>query len=77
MDVEIRSAIWRKRTVGVCKVKRWSLNEENVTKPCEKIKTEGKWRLEGDSNRIWEETAKYIRRSARKVLESLEREVGE
>ena len=77
MDVEIRSTLRKKKTVGVYKVKWGNLNGENVTKLSEKIKIEGKWRLEGDSNRIWEETAKYIRRSARKVLESLEREVGE
>ena len=57
MDVEIRSVIRRKRIVGVFKVKWWNLNEENRTKLCEKIETEGKWRLEGDSNRIWEEMA--------------------
>ena len=49
--------MWRKRrrTVGVYKVKWWNQNDKNVTKLSEKIKTEGKWRLEGDSNRIWEE----------------------
>jgi len=52
MDVEIRSAIRRKRTIGVYKVKCLNLNEENVTKLFEKIQTEGKWRLEGDSHRI-------------------------
>jgi len=33
-DVDIRSVIWRKRTVGVYKVKWWNLKEENVTKLC-------------------------------------------
>jgi len=47
MDVKIRSARRRKRTVGAYKVKLWNLNSENVTKLSEKIKTEGKWRLEG------------------------------
>ena len=32
------------------------------------IKTEGKWSLEGDSNRIWEEMAGCIRKSAKEVL---------
>jgi len=68
MDVEIRSATRRKRTVGVYKVKWWNLSGENVTKLSEKIKTEGKWKLEGDSNRIWEEMAECIRRSAKEVL---------
>jgi len=35
---------------------------------CEKIKTEGKWRLEGDLNIIWEEMAECIWRWAKKVL---------
>ena len=39
-----------------------------MTKLSEKIKTEDKWRLEGDSNTIWEEMAECIRRSAREVL---------
>ena len=52
MDVEIRSTIRKKRNVGIYKVKWWNLNGENVTNLSEKIKTEGKWRLEGDSNRI-------------------------
>ena len=42
MDREIRSLIRRKRTVRVYKVKWWNLNEENVTKLSEKIKTKGK-----------------------------------
>ena len=41
MDVEVRSAIRRKRTVGVYNVKWWNLKEENVTKLSEII-TEGK-----------------------------------
>ena len=48
MDVEITGAIKRKRNVGVYKVKWWNLNGENLTKLSEKIKTEGKWKLEGD-----------------------------
>jgi len=68
MDVEIRTVIRKKRTVGAYKVKWWNLNDENVTKLSEKITTEGKWRLEGDLNRIWEEMAECIRRSAREVL---------
>jgi len=39
-----------------------------VTKLSEKIETERKWRLEGDSNRIWEEMDDCIRRSAREDL---------
>jgi len=68
MDVEIRSTLRRKRTIGIYKVKWWNLNGENVTKLSEKIKTEGKWRLEGDSNRIWKEMAECIRRSTKEVL---------
>ena len=34
----------------------------------EKIKTEDKWKLEGDSSKIWEEMANCIRKSAREVL---------
>jgi len=34
----------------------------------EKIKSESKWKLEGDSRSIWEEMADCIRRSAREVL---------
>ena len=52
MDVEIRSTVRRKRTVGVHKVKWWNLIGENVTTLSEKIKTEGNWRLEGDANKI-------------------------
>jgi len=52
LDVEIRSAIRRKRKVGVYKVKWWNLKGENAMKLSEKIKREGKWRLHGDSNRI-------------------------
>ena len=41
MDVEIRRAVRRKRTVGVFRIKWWNLTGENVTKLCEKIKNEG------------------------------------
>ena len=41
---------------------------EKVTKLAEKIKTEGKWTVEGDAKRIWEEMAECIRRLAREVL---------
>jgi len=49
-------------------VKWWNLNGENVTELSEKIKTERKLKFEGDSNRLWEEMADCIRRSAREVL---------
>ena len=68
MDVEIRSILRRKRAVGVYKIKWWNLNSENVTKLSDKIKTEGRWILEGDSNKIWEEMTECIRRSAMEVL---------
>ena len=68
MDVEIRGAIRRTRNVGVYKVKWWNLNGENAIKLSEKIKSEGKWKLEGNSSRIWEEMAYCIRRLAREVL---------
>jgi len=42
IDVEIRSSIRKKRTIGVYKVKWRNLIGENVTKLFEKIKTEGK-----------------------------------
>jgi len=69
MDVEIRGAIRRKRNGGVYKVKWWILNGENAIKLSEKIKSEGKCKLEGDSSRSWEEMANRIWRSARDVLE--------
>ena len=47
-----------------------------MTKLSEKIKTEVKWRLEGDSNRLWEEMAECIRRSAREVLGVAREESG-
>ena len=53
-----------------------NLNGENVTKLSEKIKTKGKWRLEGDSNSIWEEMIEYIRRSAWEVVRVSKKEVG-
>jgi len=74
VDVEIRSTL-RKRTVRVYKVKWWNLNGENVTKLFEKIKR-GQWRLEGDSNKIWEKMAECIRRSAREVLGVAREESG-
>jgi len=49
-------------------VKWWNLKRENTMKLSEKIKKEGKWRLDGDSNRIWEKMADCIQRSAREVL---------
>jgi len=52
LDVDIRGAIRRKRKAGVYKVKWWNLNWENARKLSEKIKREGKRKLEGDSNRI-------------------------
>jgi len=76
MDVEIRSTLRRRRTVGVYKVKWWNLNGENVTKLSEKIKTGGKWRLKWDSNRIWEEIVECIRRSVREVLGVARKESG-
>jgi len=68
MDVEIRGAIRRKRNVGVYKVKWWNLNGENAIKLSEKIKSEGRGKLGGDSSRIWEEMTDCIRRSAKEVL---------
>jgi len=68
LDVEIRGAIRKKRNVGLFKVKWWNLNGENAIKFSKKIKIEGKWKLEGDSSKIWEEMADCIRRSAREVL---------
>jgi len=64
----MRRAIRRKRTVGVYKVKWWNLIGENATKLSEKVKAEGKWRLEGDTNRIGEKMAECIRKSAWKVI---------
>jgi len=68
LDVEIRGIIRRKRKVGVYKVKWWNLKGENTMTLSEKIKKQGKWRLDGDSNRIREEMADCIRRSAKEVL---------
>jgi len=67
MDVEIRGAIRRKRNVGVQKVKWQNLNGEDAIKLSEKIKSEGKWKLEVDSSRIWEEMANCTQRSTREV----------
>ena len=53
MDVEIRGVIRRKRKIGAYIVKWWNLKWENAMKLSEKIKSEGKWKLEGDSSRIW------------------------
>ena len=41
---------------------------ENATKLTEKIKIESKSQLEGDTNKMWEEMADYIRWSAKGVL---------
>jgi len=68
MDVEIMSVIKKRRTVEVYKIKWWNPTGENVATLSEKIKTEGKWRLEGDANKIWEGMAECIRKSAREVL---------
>jgi len=68
LDVEIRGAISRKRKAGASKVRWWNLKGENVVKLSEKIKSEGKWKLDGDSSRIWEDMTYCIRRSAREVL---------
>ena len=77
MDVEFRSAVRRKRSVGVYKIKWWNLIGENVTKLSEKIKIEGTWRLEGDINKIWEGMTECIRRSTREVLRVSRRGKGE
>jgi len=68
MNVEIRGAIRRKRNVGVYKVKWWNLNGENAIKLSKKIKSEGDWKLKGDSSRIWKEMEDCIRRLAREAL---------
>ena len=68
MDLEIRGAVRRKRKVGEYKVRWWNLKGENGVKLAEKIKSEGKWKLDGDSSRIWEDMADCIRRSAREIL---------
>ena len=52
LDVEIRGVIRRKRKIGVYKVKWWNLEGENAVKLSEKIKSEGKWKLDGDLSRI-------------------------
>jgi len=49
-------------------VKWWNLKEENAIKLSKKIKSEGKWKLDEGSSRIWEEMTDCIRRSAREVL---------
>ena len=49
LDVDIRGAIRRKRKAGEYKVKWSNLSGENARKLSEKIKREGKWKLEGDS----------------------------
>ena len=54
MDIEVRSSIKRMRTVCMYMVRWWNLNGENVTKLVEKVKSEGKCRLGGDANRMWE-----------------------
>ena len=61
LDVEISRAVRRKRKVRVFKVKWWNLKGEKEIKLSEKIKSEGKWRLDGDSNRIWEDMVDCIR----------------
>jgi len=66
--MKIRGAISRKRKVGGYKVRWWNLKGENAVKLSEKIKSEGKWNLDGDSSRILEVMANCIRRSAREVL---------
>jgi len=68
LDLDIQGAIRRKRKDRVYKMKWSNLSGENARKLSEKIKREGKWKLEGDLNRIWEEMAECIRRSAREVL---------
>ena len=45
-----------------------NFKNQNALKLSEKIKSEGKWNFDGGSNRIWEEMADCIRRSAREVL---------
>jgi len=42
MDVEIKSAIRRKRTIRVYKIKWWNVKGENVTKLSKKIQAKGK-----------------------------------
>ena len=49
---------------------------ESLTKLAEKVKTKVKWRLDGDANRMWEEMAECIQRSARDVLGVSERGTG-
>ena len=77
LNVEIIGAIRRKRKIGAYKVKWWNLKGENAMKLLEKIKSEGKWKLDGDTSRIWEEMTDCIRRLAKEVLESPKGEVGE
>ena len=52
MDVEITSAVRRKRMVEAFRIKWWNVTGENVAKLYEKIKAEGTWRLEGDIDKI-------------------------
>ena len=68
MDVEIRGDVRTKRTTGIYKVRWWNLNGERVTELAEKIKIKSKWGLDRDANKMWEEMADYIRRSAKEVL---------
>jgi len=68
LNVEIIGAIRRKRKIGAYKVKWWNLKGENAMKLLEKIKSEGKWKLDGDLSRIWQEMADCIQRSAKEVL---------
>jgi len=68
MDVGIRDSIRRKRTGGMYKVRWWNLKGEKVNRLVKKIKIEGRWGLGGDANKMWEEMANCIRRSAKELL---------
>ena len=68
VDVEIRGAVRRKRTIGIYKVRWWNLNGEKATKVVEKIKIESKWAVDRDVNKMWEEMVDCIQRSAKEVL---------
>jgi len=76
MDVAIRSLVRRKIRVVVSKIKLWNLTVENLTKLSEKIKTEGKWSVDGDANKMWKEMAECIRWSAKEVLRVYKRGTG-
>ena len=68
LDVRIKKWKRKKRGINYTKIRWWNLKNEKLAKFRDKLKNEGKWNLEEDTNVMWNEMVGCIKRVAKEVL---------